>query len=154
MLVVPERFDDAFGPSLAGAPEGFEIAAGVTVLVGDDVESLRDALKPHIALYVGGMGAKGKNFYNSLINRYGWEAEAERIQELYLGGQQREAIASVPDELVDAVALVGPKERIRDRLEAWRETPVTTPIVHCRVSPRRCRKSLVPGCAGNVLENA
>src|SRR6266700_3566270 len=62
MLVVPERFDDAFGPSLAGAREGFEIAAGVTVLVGDDVESLRDAIKPHIALYVGGMGAKGKNF--------------------------------------------------------------------------------------------
>ena len=75
------------------------------------------------------MGAKGKNFYNSLMRRYGWEAEAERIQELYLGGQQREAIAAVPDELVDAVALVGPKERIRDRLEAWRETPVTTLIV-------------------------
>jgi F420-dependent oxidoreductase-like protein len=129
MLVVPERFDDAFGPSLTGAPEDFEIAAGVTVLVGDDVESLRDALKPHIALYVGGMGAKGKNFYNSLISRYGWEAEAERIQELYLDGRQREAIASVPDELVDAVALVGPKERIRDRLDAWRETPVTTLIV-------------------------
>jgi len=129
MLVVPERFDDAFGPSLAGAREGFEIAAGVTVLVGDDVESLRDAIKPHIALYVGGMGAKGKNFYNSLISRYGWEAEAAEIQELYLGGRQREAIASVPDELVDAVALVGPKERIRDRLDAWRETPVTTLIV-------------------------
>jgi len=129
MLVVPERFDDAFGPSLAGAREGFEIAAGVTVLVGDDVESLRDAIKPHIALYVGGMGAKGKNFYNSLISRYGWEAEAAEIQELYLGGRQHEAIASVPDELVDAVALVGPKERIRDRLDAWRETPVTTLIV-------------------------
>ena len=129
MLVVPERFDAAFGPSLAGAREGFEIAAGVTVLVGDDVESLRDAIKPHIALYVGGMGAKGKNFYNSLISRYGWEAEAAEIQELYLGGRQREAIASVPDELVDAVALVGPKERIRDRLDAWRETPVTTLIV-------------------------
>ena len=129
MLVVPERFDDAFGPSLAGAREGFEIAAGVTVLVGDNVESLRDAIKPHIALYVGGMGAKGKNFYNSLISRYGWEAEAAEIQELYLGGRQREAIAAVPDELVDAVALVGPKERIRDRLDAWRETPVTTLIV-------------------------
>jgi len=129
MLVVPERFDDAFGPSLAGAREGFEIAAGVTVLVGDDVDSLRDAIKPHIALYVGGMGAKGKNFYNSLISRYGWEAEAAQIQELYLGGRQREAIAAVPDELVDALALVGPKERIRERLDAWRETPVTTLIV-------------------------
>jgi F420-dependent oxidoreductase-like protein len=129
MLVVPERFDEAFGPSLAGAREGFEIAAGVSVLVGDDVQSLRDALKPHIALYVGGMGAKGKNFYNSLVSRYGWEAEAAQIQELYLGGNPRAAIAAVPDELVDALALVGPKERIRDRLEAWRETPVTTLIV-------------------------
>jgi alkanesulfonate monooxygenase SsuD/methylene tetrahydromethanopterin reductase-like flavin-dependent oxidoreductase (luciferase family) len=72
------------------------------------------------------MGAKGKNFYNALVRRYGWEAEAERIQELYLGGQQRDAIAAVPNELVDALALVGPKERIRDRLAAWRETPVTT----------------------------
>ena len=129
MLVAPERFDEAFGPSLADAREGCEIAAGVSVLVGDDVQSLRDALKPHIALYVGGMGAKGKNFYNSLVSRYGWEAEAAQIQELYLGGNPRAAIAAVPDELVDALALVGPKERIRDRLEAWRETPVTTLIV-------------------------
>jgi F420-dependent oxidoreductase-like protein len=129
IFVAPERFDAAFGGSLAGAREGFEIAATVSVLVGDDVQALRDALKPHLALYVGGMGAKGKNFYNALVRRYGWEAEAERIQELYLGGQQREAIAAVPDELVDAVALVGPKERIRERLAAWRETPVTTLVV-------------------------
>jgi len=129
IFVDPERFDDAFGPSIAGAREGFEIAATVSVLVGDDVGALRDALKPYIALYVGGMGAKGKNFYNSLVTRYGWEAEAARIQELYLGGQQRDAIAAVPDELVDALALVGPKERIRDRLAAWRETPVTTLVV-------------------------
>src|SRR4051812_21549281 len=129
IFVDPERFGDAFGPSLAEAREGFEIAATVSVLVGDDVQSLRDALKPYLALYVGGMGAKGRNFYNALMRRYGWEDEAERIQELYLGGKQREAIAAVPDELVDAVALVGPKERIRDRLEAWRETPVTTLIV-------------------------
>ena len=129
LFVDPERFDSAFGPSLAGAPEGFRIAATVNVLVGDDVQALRDSLKPHLALYVGGMGAKGRNFYNALVRRYGWEAEAERIQDLYLGGHQRDAIAAVPDELVDAVALVGPKERIRDRLEAWRETPVTTLVV-------------------------
>jgi F420-dependent oxidoreductase-like protein len=129
IFVDPERFGDAFGPSLAGAPEGFEIAATAHVLVGDDVEQLRDSLKPYLALYIGGMGAKGKNFYNALVRRYGWEADAERIQELYLAGKQREAIAAVPDGLVDAVALVGPKERIRDRLEAWRETPVTTLIV-------------------------
>ena len=140
IFVVPERFDDAFGPSIAGAREGFEIA--------------RDRQRPRrrrrrrparraeadIALYVGGMGAKGKNFYNALVSRYGWEAEAERIQELYLGGKQREAIAAVPDELVDALALVGPKERIRDRLEAWRETPVTT-LSSARRSPRRSTSS-------------
>jgi F420-dependent oxidoreductase-like protein len=129
IFVDPERFDDAFGPSLAGAPSGFEIAATVSVLVGDDVDALRDALRPHVALYVGGMGAKGKNFYNALVRRYGWEDEAEQIQELYLGGKQREAIAAVPDALVDAVALVGPKERIAERLDAWRETPVTTLIL-------------------------
>ena len=129
LFVDPDRFGDAFGASLAGAREGFDIAATVNVLVGDDVQALRDSLKPYFALYVGGMGAKGKNFYNALVRRYGWEAEAERIQELYLGGKQREAIAAVPDELVDAVSLIGPKERIRDRLEAWRETPVTTLIV-------------------------
>ncbi|HJQ75344.1 MAG TPA: LLM class F420-dependent oxidoreductase [Gaiellaceae bacterium] len=129
IFVAPERFDDAFGPSLAGARPGFEIAANASVLVGDDVPALLDALRPHVALYVGGMGAKGRNFYNALVRRYGWEAEAERIQELYLGGKQREAIAAVPDELVDAVALVGPKERIAERLEAWRETPVTTLVL-------------------------
>ncbi len=129
IFVDPDHFDDAFGPSLAAAPPGFEIAATVSVVVGDDVEALRDALRPHVALYVGGMGAKGRNFYNSLVRRYGWEEEAERIQELYLAGKQREAIAAVPDELVDAVSLVGPKERIAERLEAWRETPVTTLVV-------------------------
>jgi len=125
IFVIPERFHDAFGTP----PDGFEVAATVNVLVGDDVQALRDVLKPHRALYVGGMGAKGRNFYNSLVRRYGFEADAERIQELYLGGHHRDAIAAVPDELVDAVALVGPEERIRDRLAAWRETPVTTLIV-------------------------
>ena len=129
IFVAPERFDDAFGPSLAAAPPGFEIAATASVFVGDDVAALRDALRPHVALYVGGMGAKGRNFYNSLVRRYGWEEDAERIQELYLGGKQREAIAAVPDELVDAVSLIGPKERIAERLEAWRETPVTTLVL-------------------------
>jgi F420-dependent oxidoreductase-like protein len=129
IFVVPERFDQAFGPSLTHLRDGFEIAATVNVLVGDDVPALRDSLKPYLALYVGGMGAKGRNFYNALMRRYGWEAEAERIQELYLGGQQREAIAAVPDELVDAVALIGPKERLRERLDAWRETAVTTLVV-------------------------
>jgi F420-dependent oxidoreductase-like protein len=125
IFVDPERFNEAF----PAPPDGFEIAVTVNVLVGDDVQALRDSLKPSLALYVGGMGAKGKNFYNALVRRYGWEEDAERIQELYLGGRQREAIQAVPDALVDAVALVGPKERIADRLAAWRETAVTTLIV-------------------------
>jgi F420-dependent oxidoreductase-like protein len=125
IFVHPESFATAFGTP----PEGFEIAATVSVLVGDDVDALRNALKPHLALYIGGMGAKGQNFYNALVRRYGWEAEADTIQELYLAGRQREAIAAVPDALVDAVALVGPKERIAERLEAWKQTPVTTLLV-------------------------
>jgi F420-dependent oxidoreductase-like protein len=129
IFVDPERFDEAFGPSLAAAPPDFEIAATVSVLVGDDVAALRDTLRPHVALYVGGMGAKGRNFYNALVRRYGWEEQAEQIQELYLAGKQREAIAAVPDELVDALTLVGPKEQIAERLEAWRETPVTTLVL-------------------------
>jgi alkanesulfonate monooxygenase SsuD/methylene tetrahydromethanopterin reductase-like flavin-dependent oxidoreductase (luciferase family) len=82
-----------------------------------------------IALYVGGMGARGKNFYNTLVSRYGYEAEAKKIQDLYLDGKKMEAIAAVPDALVDDVALVGPRERIADRLAAWRECGVTTLIV-------------------------
>ena len=82
-----------------------------------------------LALYVGGMGSRGVNFYNDLVRRYGYEADAERIQELYLGGHQRDAIAAVPDALIDEVALVGPPERIRDRLDAWRESGITTLIV-------------------------
>ncbi len=126
ILFDPERAGEVFGPHLRGARDGFAIAPTVNVLVGDDVEALRDALKPHVALYVGGMGAKGKNFYNSLFRRYGYEREADEIQELYLGGRQRDAAAAVPDEFVDRVALFGPKERIRDRLAAFREAGVTT----------------------------
>ena len=118
----PERAPEVFG----SPPDGFEVAPSVQVLVGDDVQACRDALKPMFALYVGGMGARGKNFYNSLVSRYGYEAEARRIQDLYLDGKQREAIAAVPDALVDEVALVGPKERIADRLAAWRESGATT----------------------------
>ncbi|MES1247098.1 MAG: LLM class F420-dependent oxidoreductase [Actinomycetota bacterium] len=125
IFVDPEHFGDAF----PAPPPHLDVAVTVSVLVGDDVQSLRDALKPHLALYIGGMGAKGKNFYNALVRRYGWEEAAETVQDLYLQGHQREAIAAVPDELVDAVALVGPKERIAERLEAWKETPVTTLLV-------------------------
>jgi alkanesulfonate monooxygenase SsuD/methylene tetrahydromethanopterin reductase-like flavin-dependent oxidoreductase (luciferase family) len=77
-----------------------------------------------LALYIGGMGAKGRNFYNDLACRYGYEREAAVIQDLYLAGRKEEAVAAVPDALVDEVALVGPREAIRDRLEAWRAAGV------------------------------
>jgi F420-dependent oxidoreductase-like protein len=125
----PERARDAFGYE---PRDGFDIAPSVNVVVSQDVEAARDTLRPLLALYVGGMGARGANFYNALIRRYGYEAEAERIQSLYLEGNKREAIAAVPDALVDDVALVGPPERIRDRLEAWRESGATTLLVTTR----------------------
>jgi F420-dependent oxidoreductase-like protein len=109
--------------------DGFDIAPSVQVVIDDDIDRARDQMRPFLALYVGGMGSPGQNFYNRLVRRYGYEAEAERIQALYLDGKQREAIAAVPDALVDDVALVGPRERIADRLDAWRESGATTLLV-------------------------
>jgi F420-dependent oxidoreductase-like protein len=125
----PERARDAFGYE---PRDGFDIAPSVQVIVSDDVDAARDVMRPILALYVGGMGARGANFYNALVRRYGYEEEAERIQQLYLDGKQREAIAAVPDALIDDVALVGPRERIRDRLAAWRESGATTLLVATR----------------------
>jgi F420-dependent oxidoreductase-like protein len=126
----PERLHDVFGDALAVAGDGFDVAAfSVPVALSDDIQAARDFVKPHLALYVGGMGARGQNYYNTLVGRYGYEAEAATIQELYLGGKKMEAIAAVPDGLVDEVALVGPRERIADRLGAWRESGVTTLLV-------------------------
>ncbi len=122
----PERAREAFEYE---PREGFEIAPTVHTIVTDDEESARDFLRPLLALYVGGMGSRETNFYNRLVARYGYEQEAARIQELYLEGKQLEAIASVPDALIDEVALVGSPERIRDRLGAWRESGVTRLLV-------------------------
>ena len=128
----PQRFREIHGPSLAAAPEGFDVAPLCAVLVGDDVQQCRDMLKPMLALYIGGMGARGKNFYNSLTQRYGYEEAAATIQDLYLSGRKGEAALSVPDELVDEIALVGPKERIAERLEAWREAEISTLVIQAR----------------------
>jgi len=106
----------------------FDIAPTVSVVVGDDVDACRMKVKPHLALYIGGMGARGKNFYNDLACRYGYEEAAKKIQDLYLAGMKNEAIVTVPDELVDEVALCGTRERIKDQLAAWREAGVTTLI--------------------------
>jgi len=104
----------------------FDIAPSVSVMVGDDVEACRNSIKPLLALYIGGMGAKGKNFYFDLACRYGYESAAIQIQDFYLAGNKVEAVVAVPDELVDDVALCGPKERIHERLEAWKRCPITT----------------------------
>jgi F420-dependent oxidoreductase-like protein len=111
---------------------GFDVAPSVPAIVTDDVEGARASLKQYYAFYVGGMGARSKNFYKDLFVRYGYEAEGREIQELFLGGQQVEAAAKVPDRFVDEVALVGPVERIRDRLSAWRESGATSLLVSTR----------------------
>jgi F420-dependent oxidoreductase-like protein len=125
----PEKARATFG---FGERDGFEVAPSVQVVVTDDIPAGRDLVRPTLGLYIGGMGARGANFYNALVRRYGYEAEAERIQTLYLDGKQREAIAAVPDALVDEIALVGPRERLADRLEAWRESGATTLLVGTR----------------------
>jgi len=125
----PENFDVFAGPieegfSMAGngkSLKDFEVLPLVQVTVGDDLEACRMPTKQFLALYGGGMGARGKNFYNDHIKRLGYEEAAVKIQDLYLDGKKGAAIGSVPDELVDKVALVGSKERIRDRLGAWKD---------------------------------
>ena len=104
----------------------FDTVATVQAIVTDDLDSARLQVKPILALYIGGMGARGRNFYNDLACRYGYEEAAATIQDLYLGGKKMEAIQSVPDGLVDELSLIGTREMIRDRLEAWRESAVTT----------------------------
>ena len=126
----PEKARSVF--PLERAKPGFDVAPCVPALLTDDVESGRAVLKEYYSFYIGGMGARGTNFYNDLFTRYGYEAEAREIQELFLGGQQREAAAKVPDAFVDEVALVGTKERIADRLAAWRESGATTVLVSTR----------------------
>ncbi len=106
--------------------DSFDIAPSVTVVIEDELELAYNQLKPVLALYIGGMGAKGKNFYYDLACRFGFDEAADAIQDLYLQGRKGEAIMAVPDALVDAVALVGSKARIRDRLQLWRDCPVTT----------------------------
>jgi len=110
----------------------FDVAPSVTVIQGDDVQACLDFIKPMLALYVGGMGARGKNFYNDLACRYGFEDAARKVQDLYLDGKKAEATAAIPNELADEVSLVGPAARIRDRLGAWRESGITTLIAGSR----------------------
>ena len=131
----PQDYERCYGAAVAagfakaGAGKSlaeFDIAPSATVIIDADLQRAYSQIKPVLALYIGGMGARGKNFYFDLAVRYGFEADAERIQAAYLQGRKAEAISHVPDALVDAVALVGSEARVRDRLSLWRESPITT----------------------------
>jgi len=132
-LFAPERADAVWGEVLAAGNakrhEGLaplEIAAGGMVAVGDDVKAMLDFARPMFALYIGGMGAKGKNFYNDLVSQYGFEEEAAKIQDMYLGGNKRDAEALVPLELLEMCNLVGPASYVKERIAAFKEAGVTS----------------------------
>jgi len=130
----PEVIMENLKPGFAKAGNGksikdFDLAPTVAVVVGDDVQACMMPLKFQLALYIGGMGAKEKNFYNAYVRRIGFEDAAIKIQDLYLAGKKDEAMRAIPDELVDRLYLVGPKERIRERFQAWKSAPIGTFIV-------------------------
>ncbi|MDT0345826.1 LLM class F420-dependent oxidoreductase [Streptomyces litchfieldiae] len=131
-LFVPEKAKEVWAAPLAEgsakrAPElgPLEIAAGTILAVGEDAAAARDLARPIIALYIGGMGAKGRNFYNDLARAYGYEEAAEKVQDLYLDGRKRDAEAAVPAEFAELVSLCGPEGYVRERIEAFREAGVT-----------------------------
>lgn len=129
----PERADDIWGEALrAGKAKrdstlgALDVMVGVSLAIGDDVDDRLQWAKPQLALYIGGMGAKGRNFYHNVATRYGFGEVADRIQELYLSGRKAEAIAAVPDDLVRSVSLIGPRGYVRERIAAFAEAGVTT----------------------------
>ncbi|MEA2373699.1 MAG: hypothetical protein QOD53_162 [Thermoleophilaceae bacterium] len=136
----PEHAKELRGPLDEGAAragrtldeESFDIAPTVNVCISDDVEAARDVMRPLLALYVGGMGSKEKNFYNAMMKRYGFEEAAEKVQDLYLSGKKDEAAGALPADFIDSVCLVGPKDRVRDGLAKLRDagvgTLITTPF--------------------------
>lgn len=131
----PQKYAEIYEPAIqegfarAGGGKGydrFDIAPMVSVVIEDNMDIAYNMLRPMLALYIGGMGAKGKNFYHDLAVRYGFEEAAAKVQELYLSGRQGEAMMAIPPELIDEVALVGPKARVKERLSLWLESPITT----------------------------
>jgi F420-dependent oxidoreductase-like protein len=129
----PERADRVWGDALrAGTAKRdpalgeLDVMVGVSLAIGDDVEERLNWAKPELALYIGGMGAKGKNFYHNVATKYGFGEVADRIQELYLSGRKAEAIAAVPDELVRNISLIGPRGYVKERIAAFAEAGVTT----------------------------
>ncbi len=146
----PEKAEAVWGEALAAgkakrdpALGDLQIYAGPALAIGDDVEPMLQWIKPHLALYIGGMGAKGKNFYNDLACRYGYAEEAEKIQDLYLAGKKEEAAAAVPDELVRAVSLIGTESFVKERVAAFAAAGVTTLNVTPMAADRASRVALI-----------
>jgi F420-dependent oxidoreductase-like protein len=125
-----EPLEEGFArPGARRSAEDFEVAASVPFIVSDDLDAAIDMMRPYYALYFGGMGAKKVNFHANVPIRMGHEEVIREIQDLYLGGKKDEAAAKLPKDLIDQLSLVGPPERIRERVEAWRETIVTTLLI-------------------------
>jgi alkanesulfonate monooxygenase SsuD/methylene tetrahydromethanopterin reductase-like flavin-dependent oxidoreductase (luciferase family) len=135
---------DAIASTLGPTKPGFEIAVNVMgVRIADDIEEALLSTKAGLAFYIGGMGSKSRNFHKELMVRMGYEAAADRIQELFFEGKRDEAIREVPTAFADEISLVGPKERIRDRLEAWKESAVTTMLISGDADTLRTMAELV-----------
>src|SRR5206468_2535040 len=132
LYMSPYRMREVYGELLEGFRAGFQIACPVQVVVGDDVAQCLFPVKTTLAFYIGGMGHRTKNFSKEQVARMGYAAAADRVQQLFLEGRRGDAIAAVPDELADEIALCGPPARIRERLDAWRKTPVTTLVAMTR----------------------
>lgn len=120
---------DVYTESLKGMKPGFQIPQIVTVAITDDIPAGLMPVKAALGFYIGGMGAKKRNFHKELMSRMGFEKEADKIQDLFMEGKRWEAVGEVPDQFADEISLVGPIERIKDRLAAWRETPITTLLI-------------------------
>ena len=144
-LYAPHLAEGFARPTARRTPDEFEILATVTVAIDDDLDAAYDRLRPYIALYVGGMGAQEMNFHADVFRRLGHEAAVDRIQELFLNGHQDEAIATVPREMVDEICLVGSTAKIRDDLEAWRDSRVTTLLLGGSPETLRTMAELVLG---------
>jgi F420-dependent oxidoreductase-like protein len=124
-----DRGPDVYSDALAGAPEGFQVCCPVTVVVNDDVGAALEIVKWTLAFYIGGMGAASLNFHLNVIGRFGFAEAAEQVQQHFLAGDREAAMRAVPDELADGIALCGPLERVRERLDLWRASPVTTMLL-------------------------
>ncbi len=131
---------EVYADQLERARPGFEVAVNVTLSVHDDIEEALMPVKANLAFYIGGMGARGQNFHADLMARMGYEGEARTIQDLFLAGRRDEAVAAVPSSFADEISLVGPVERIRDRLQAWADSAVTMLNVSTR-SAQACHRA-------------